>query len=152
MNEVEVAWVAGLLEGEGSFLTQTNCYSPKVSCQMTDKDVLDKLVSIAGGTMFMVTKRQEHWKDCWAWRISGDPAAELIKSLLPHLGERRRQRASEVLENWYKNGRPYRKSTVIRDQAAQEYLDGIGSLRAIAKKYGISYESVRRRALILKTS
>lgn len=149
MNDTEIAWVAGLLEGEGSFLTQTSGYSPRITCQMTDLDVLNKVHQLCGGTLHPVTKRQEHWKDCWIWRISGDPAAEVMKSILPHMGSRRSEKIQSVLDTWYTNGRPYRQASTLRDQAAREYLDGLGSLREIGRKYGFNYESIRRRAKIL---
>lgn len=151
MNEVDAAWVAGLLEGEGTFLTQPNGHSPRIACQMTDLDVLERLLYLCGGTLHEVTKRQKHWKDCWIWRISGDPAAEVMLSIRDFLGSRRRAKVEEVLSDWFTNGRPYKEDSVRRNQAAQDYLDGKGSLRKLSKQYGFSYESIRRRAIAIQT-
>ncbi len=36
--------------------------------------------------------------------------------------------------------------------AVQEYLEGKGSYEAIAKKYGIAYETLRRKVVYAKTN
>lgn len=51
MNDLELAWVAGLLEGEGCFTVKGNAGIKRniaVRCQMTDKDVLDRLATFVG--------------------------------------------------------------------------------------------------------
>jgi hypothetical protein len=45
LTDVEVAWIAGLLEGEGHF-------APKaIIVNMTDRDVLERLAALTGGRL-----------------------------------------------------------------------------------------------------
>lgn len=41
MNDVEAAWVAGILEGEGTFHLKAGA-TPVVKCGMTDQDVIGR--------------------------------------------------------------------------------------------------------------
>lgn len=50
MTPEEVAWVAGLLEGEGYFsISSARHRQARVVCSMTDEDVVRKLHVLAGG-------------------------------------------------------------------------------------------------------
>lgn len=143
MNYIESAWVSGLLEGEGSFFTATNGYSPQIQCQMTDHDILLRLQSICGGNIYEITKRQPHWKDCWMWKVGGDLAASIMEQILPNMGSRRSRKISGVLELWYTKGRPS-KSQDSLSSAVTDYMAGRGTYRSLEAKYGIGRETIRR--------
>lgn len=52
MTEIETAWLAGLLEGEGYFGTINSwvsgrCYRyPRIGVNMTDRDVIDRVATL----------------------------------------------------------------------------------------------------------
>lgn len=100
MDELQrVTWFAGLFEGEGSFNFLRE--QPKaMSIQMTDEDVLLRVQEYFGGTIFKVTKRQPHWKDCWKWTITGEKSTALAGLILPYLGSRRSARGKEYIEKY----------------------------------------------------
>lgn len=94
MTPVEAAWVAGLLEGEGSFVLTLShgVRKGRVSMQLTDLDVLQRLVRITGaGRLHQVTRNNRpDRKPCWGWAINAraDMRA-LLPQVRPFLGERR---------------------------------------------------------------
>lgn len=47
-DEIEIAWLAGLLEGEGSFIGATDKYPVCLSLEMTDRDVVERLETESG--------------------------------------------------------------------------------------------------------
>lgn len=98
MDEAQLAWTAGLLEGEGSFSTYGSGNTPRIAASSTDKDVLEQLVFFAGGRIYPLKKRKSHWKDAWVWVLTCDEAVSLMQNLLPWLGKRRKQRVVECLQ------------------------------------------------------
>lgn len=97
MSELDVAWVAGLLEGEGTW--GGNNKSVWVSCTMTDLDVLEKLQRTVGvGKIYQGKKQKPHYKDFWIWQLrKKQQVATLSKALLPHMGKRRRERIEHIV-------------------------------------------------------
>lgn len=103
MNEVDTAWVAGLLEGEGCF----SLYAPvgkarrvSVTCCMTDKDVIERLRTIVGaGNVYERKPRKDTWKPAWQWSLTTRPEVmQLIEELYPYMGRRRREKMDEIRE------------------------------------------------------
>ena len=101
MNAVEAAWVAGLLEGEGTFSLSQKANSrryPALVCGMTDHDVLLKLQRIAGGTLSGPHWAEKSTKPYWTWQQSRrTELRELLLAIQPHLGQRRETRVAEQL-------------------------------------------------------
>jgi hypothetical protein len=96
-TELDIAWFAGLMEGEGSFTLKDSAY-PRLSMQLTDLDVLEKVKRLFGGHIYECTKREEHHKQCWAWVLTDlQTVVALSKSLLPFLGQRRAGKATECI-------------------------------------------------------
>lgn len=97
MNEIEAAWVAGLFEGEGSISFKATS-TVTLGLSSTDEDVITKLQSIVGGTIYHYTNRPER-KPVWTWYLGErDKVAELLTAMLPHLGSRRSAKAQDALE------------------------------------------------------
>lgn len=95
-------WAIGLFEGEGciSFSSKRKRRQPRLMLVSTDEDVVRRFAAIVGcGSIHPQTKRRDHWKLQWKWACgeAGD-VEKVLTWMLPHLGERRRARASEVLE------------------------------------------------------
>ena len=146
MSEQDVAWSAGILEGEGSFFLKSD-KTPVVQCEMTDLDVLEKLQSLYGGSIQTIKKRKEHWKQSWRWVTMGTNAVSVMEAIKPYLMSRRTEKVNSILTAW--SGRVDNRSIVNHNvlTAAQEYIanEGKVSYRALASKYGVSYESIRRK-------
>lgn len=151
MNDIELSWVAGLLEGEGSFLWRVS-NSAKVSCQMTDQDVILRLHSLIGGKVYQATKQKSHHKTAWVCVVSGLDAVELMEQVFPLMGFRRSEQIKNVLTLFYAHeAESVKKKGAARENAlfaALEYLDewkrGDRSLRRVASKYGISHVTLKK--------
>src|SRR6185436_2793127 len=145
MKDTDIAWSAGLLEGEGCFMIQNgNC--PVVTCEMIDLDVLEKLKNIYGGSILYCGKRQEHHKESWRWVVRWANAIKVIELIKPFMHSRRSSKINEVLA-MYENKKSIKfeqNQKVL--EAAKRYINGEGSLRNIAKDYNFSYEVIRRTA------
>jgi hypothetical protein len=135
---------SGILEGEGTFITKTNGHRPIVACQMTDQDVIFDLQKLWGGRVYYSKARQKGYKDVWRWQVGGDEAVELMKQIRPFMYSRRKEKIDQVIKVWENQKKKLNKIKENGDKAAKEYLSTDLSLRQVAKKYGIGYETVRR--------
>lgn len=93
------AWLAGLIEGEGSFLTVTTAGYPYgwVQVGTTDEDIALRIQSLVGGTIH-IDKRKEGWKTLYRWRMMRCKEAMAIAyGVFPWLGERRKQQVRKML-------------------------------------------------------
>src|ERR1700745_1969177 len=102
INEIDLAWLAGLLEGEGSFMMNRNIkfgklyYYPKVVVGMTDEDIIQRAASIFGTSVYMLPKIDNR-KQAWRAQLGGAKAAVLMQLLLPQMGIRRSKKIQEIL-------------------------------------------------------
>lgn len=129
-----ITWVAGILEGEGSFQVRKNggiC----ITCQMTDMDVLERLRDYCeGGKITPLRKRQTHWKDAWIWVVYGKKAYMLAKLLLPHMLSRRTIQI-EVMINAYDTSP--RIMARQKQQEMREFREAGLTHQAIADRLGV---------------
>lgn len=113
-----IAWLAGLLEGEGCFtIYKQKNFQHKtyvlVQIHMTDFDVLDKILRIVreGKIRGPYRENRPNHKPYKCWTIRGFPALALLKAILPHMCSRRTikiKKCIDVLENNMKtNKSPY---------------------------------------------
>lgn len=107
MTEGEIAWLAGLLEGEGSFVfkkqkRRNGVYvMPVIKVGSTDLDVMQRVAEMWGAKhMQFHRRRQPHWKDQWIVTRSGQPAVETMRQILPWMGERRAAKIRELIAAW----------------------------------------------------
>jgi len=95
----EIIWLAGLLEGEGSFqiLSQPQY---RIELGMTDKDVVERAQKIMGGTMRVREQNQsEKWNTVYMLQNSRRlEVHEILCAILPFMGQRRQQRIQQLIE------------------------------------------------------
>jgi hypothetical protein len=105
-TSVEIAWLAGLLEGEGSFLPAppSSPGTPRIQMQSTDEDVVAKVARL-----FHVSYHQKHVagtvsntgithrKDSYTVAVRGSRAIYLMQRLRPLMGTRRKQQIEQSL-------------------------------------------------------
>ncbi|AEK09399.1 HNH endonuclease [Mycobacterium phage LittleE] len=100
INEANIAWLAGLFEGEGCMSIAKNG-GTRLTIRMTDRDVIEQVFAMFPSTRIQVVEpQQDNWKTQYAWRVS-DPSKvrEILGLLLPWFGERRAARARELLHH-----------------------------------------------------
>lgn len=98
MYQHEVMWLAGLLEGEGSF-SIGNQPTPRLTLQMTDKDVVKKASEIMGSSLWHGSPTVTG-KDIWITTASGLRGIEWMRILKPYMGVRRKQQIVDTVSKW----------------------------------------------------
>lgn len=107
-KDINVAWAAGLFEGEGTtFLTKPRmrgqtAYSRQcvVALVMTDEDIVRRFAVVVGVGSVHVRSKRPPRKTAYQWTVSDAADVLHVLGLLwPYLGERRQERAAEVMEH-----------------------------------------------------
>lgn len=96
-KQSNVAWAAGLFEGEGCLTIRGPWKSAALSLSSTDLDVLERFREVVGEGSIIGPDVRGSNKPIWRWHVQG--AAEVlvvIRLLEPYFGERRKARAEEV--------------------------------------------------------
>lgn len=139
--ETTIAWVAGLIEGEGSFVLG-KCGSIQISVPSTDRDVIYYLESILGGHVNMKSNNgNPKWKQQWVFRIMGHGAYAVSMRILPYLGVRRTAQANKLIAHFrnsprrlMEHNREMIKSGLEQGLTYQEIATQIGSTRIAVTK------------------
>lgn len=101
----DIAWLAGLWEGEGAFMVDGR-HAARMSLQMTDEDVVRRAAELMRATVQgpIATKRKrsdgsDH-KLRWRINLTVQRSAEWMMTLYPLMGERRRLQIEKCLARW----------------------------------------------------
>ena len=101
---LDIAWLAGILEGEGCFKIQTSGGykgSICIATQMSDEDTVKKIATIMQGTLwgphgpYGVSKLQTYQT-----AVFGSKAAAWMMTVFPFMGVRRQTKIKELLTMW----------------------------------------------------
>jgi hypothetical protein len=95
VNDRDLYWLAGLLEGEGSFDLHRGRY-PRVRLGMTDRDVVGRAATLLGGKVRLSLKGAPA-QAMWHVEVSGSKAEAAMKAILPHMGARRSAKIATIL-------------------------------------------------------
>lgn len=111
INREDLAWAAGLFEGEGSFcVRQHNGRVLSVFTTIntyTDLPILKRFYEIVGlgkilGPYTRFNKEGKPLKTCWSWRAESFEHAQAVMVMLwPWLGERRKSKAKECFTKFH---------------------------------------------------
>jgi hypothetical protein len=143
MEETIRYWLAGLLEGEGSFLCgpPSSPHCPIVTCVMTDEDIILRLANLWGVSYGRVGEKRgaaRGWKTAWAVRLHGQRAVDLMRAIRPLMGHRRQEQIDRAISSHRPKGVFKRK---ISDKQASEivkrFRDG-ESARELAEEFSIT--------------
>jgi hypothetical protein len=98
MKTLDIAWLAGLWEGEGCFLFNK---TPTMAIEMTDLDVIERVSSLMKHKV-LVHKRVKMTsnKPMYCVKLYGKQAAAWMMTFLPLLGKRRLGKVKECLLKW----------------------------------------------------
>lgn len=106
LSDVDAAWLAGLFEGEGCIHITKKRYV-RLSIKMTDRDVLERVAALTTGRTLGAYDRPGYNKTLYDWGVSWRPdVEELLNTMLPWFGERRRAKALEALEALHGQSNP----------------------------------------------
>lgn len=91
MDDADLYWLAGLLEGEGTFLagSPSSPTVPLIRVQMTDADIVERVAALIGRRVQCHRPRKEWYKSSTSTTIKGAGAVHFMRLLCPVRGERR---------------------------------------------------------------
>ena len=101
-SEIEIAWAAGLFEGEGtSYITGSQA---RLELTSTDKDIVERFHRIMGCGNVHVRATGQVYKTQYRWCLNKrDDVVEVLTILIPWLGKRRQEMARQVLDQAIQN-------------------------------------------------
>lgn len=145
LTELELAWLAGLLEGEGSFVPPppSDPNRPRISIEMTDRDIVRRVATMFE-LAYVQSRRYEtkvNWKQSFCVILRGQRAVSLMKRLYPYMGERRKKRINEIISSYIEKPAAVAKLT---DEAVLDIRTKRISMRQLAELYGVAKGTVQR--------
>src|SRR4051812_28853662 len=96
-TDIEIAWAAGILEGEAWFGSGGN--SARLSLAMVDRDIVDRIVAIfelRESRPVHPPKDRPNRQLQWGAYAHGREALAVMRTVLPYLGERRAAKVRQV--------------------------------------------------------
>lgn len=114
LSPSETAWLAGFLEGEGSFgisvLKAGRQLSPYISFQSTDGDVTEKVATLFSTKAHGPYLRKDKViskKPYFCAAVHGSSAARIMQTIFPYMGNRRKEKIERTLQEWV--NRPFQR-------------------------------------------
>lgn len=95
----DLTWIAGFLEGEGSFLVGTRG-SGVVCATQVQRQPLERLVELVGGTIWLKRRSDGNRKDQHLWSMGGIRAIGLMMTLFGLMSPGRKNQIRRSLERW----------------------------------------------------
>lgn len=97
-----VPWLAGLLEGEGTFTAKGRGSWVGVGVEMCDRETVERVAGMLGASGISRDDggRDKGWDPTYRIKISGNRARPWLATLRPLMGERRRAAIDRALASW----------------------------------------------------
>ena len=118
MKQLDLHWLAGLLEGEGCF-SLNSANGPYVKLAMTDREPVERAALLMGSESYVAARKTLAGKPVYITELSGAKRVrELISKLHPLMSPRRRKQIEGVIfrcnnmEDDYISG--FQKSILIK--------------------------------------
>lgn len=135
-------WLAGILEGEGSFFMRQDAYPhPVCVVAMTDEDVIVRAAVLMGGTYLLVTRPFR--KPIYRCSIGSGRAANLMQRIYPLMSTRRQGQIAAAIAGFEAGramGERHVKTTLTNGQVREIYRRAHGGERTsdLAAEFGIA--------------
>lgn len=99
LTTTDIAWIAGLFEGEGCIHIPSQRHGVSVRLKMADRDVVEALHALFPCPKIRVVKpHQPHHKYQYEWCLTnGERIVRFLEIVLPFLKERRSKKAHELI-------------------------------------------------------
>ena len=104
---IDIAWLAGILEGEGCFqFTKSN--SPVIILKMNDEDIVNKVSKLFNKSYYEDNNPvRGGYNKIYRTQINGTKAIEWMFTIYSLLGNRRKEKIREIIEQWKKSESKY---------------------------------------------
>lgn len=109
----DIAWVAGIIEGEGTIIASTGAYRKntkhvvrqfRLAIEMTDLDVLQRAKEVLGPRCTLRQRKppsvNPNHRDRFILCLTGSELAGWLMTIYPFMGQRRRARIRLALNLW----------------------------------------------------
>ena len=94
INEIKLAWLAGILEGEGCFKMDPR---PRIAVAMTDEDIIERVATLFSSSYTKWNVKTKGGKSVWQTTIGRrKDLPELLTRLYPYMGKRRQEKIDEL--------------------------------------------------------
>jgi hypothetical protein len=119
-TDADFQWIAGFLEGEGSFCPMSGTDKrARVGANQKEPEPLEKLLRFLGGRIYLTNRTRSYdGKPChdYVWMLRGEPAREFLIKLRPFMSKRRQCQIDKTLGGYFslEHGTPER--TIQRSQ------------------------------------
>ena len=84
-SETDLAWAAGIIDGEGCITITRAGGQLRVMVANTDLRMLHKLRELFGGNISRKKTYRAHYKPQWFWQLCAKDAAGALNAMLPYL-------------------------------------------------------------------
>lgn len=99
MKETEIAWLAGIIEGEGNFgVCDNKSKRFRIRVRMTDEDIINRVSCLFQNKYHQIKKVKDGCKPVFEVSVSGKNALKIYKLIEPYMGIRRRNKVQSILE------------------------------------------------------
>ena len=134
----ELHWLAGLLEGEGTFMVgpPSSPGLPVIAVNMADHDVMARLGRIFERKVQVLRPRNARWQTSYQVRVLGREAVRWMSLLRPLMGSRRQAQIDRALASYAP-----RPVALLTDEMAGAALDALQAgeaVKAVAGRFGVS--------------
>jgi hypothetical protein len=88
MTPEQIAWIAGLFDGEGCITTKDHKDGVRLQAQITNtcRPMLEKVRDVTGlGTITTRYRSNPVWKPVNDWRVAGSNAQDILRAIRPWL-------------------------------------------------------------------
>jgi hypothetical protein len=103
MTTLDIAWLAGVLEGEASFGVGKG--SPNIQVQMTDEDIIERIRKLWRVRPRAPWMRKDGYKPVHGAYLHGVDAIGWMMTIYTFMGVRRREKIKAVIQQWRESSR-----------------------------------------------
>lgn len=132
----EIAWVAGILEGEGSFGLTNKRKAPCIWLGMSDADVIERVRSIVDKSLSITiikNSRKPTYKDQYRITLNGSRAIGWMFTIYQFMSIRRKARIRECIQAW---------KTAVVDQRYVNSPFSIGKRKLTVRLSQLGYSAI----------
>lgn len=106
MSIKDIAWLAGLLEGEGYFcISGRKSIRLMIAIRMTDLDIIRKVSKLFNCQIQFKRKASSKWKAVYCAEAYGDKAISWAMTIYSLMGDRRKAKIREMIKIWTERNR-----------------------------------------------
>ena len=122
LSEPEKAYIAGIVDGEGTISIRTSEHRRQLYVHIgnTDKRLIDWLLKILGCGATTSYQHREDWKPCHSFRIICQQAGEFLEEIYPYLILKKRH--AEIGINFVRGQRGLRGKRITQDRLNNELI------------------------------